>query len=667
MKLSVIIINYNVKYFLEQCLLSVFKALDGIAGEVIVVDNNSVDGSVEMLKKKISLINLIANSSNEGFSKANNRGIRQSKGEYILLLNPDTVVEENTFRKVLQFMDEHADAGALGVKMIDGSGKFLPESKRGLPTPAVAFYKISGLAKLFPHSRTFGKYHLSFLGEDKINRVDVLSGACMFIRKSVLEKSGLLDEDYFMYGEDIDLSYRIQKAGFYNYYFPEARIIHYKGESTKKTSVNYVFMFYRAMIVFARKHFSSGNAFWFSFLINTAIYFRAAFAIAGRIWKKFFFPFLDAALLFSGIYLLQVWWSKNLAVNYPSEFFIYVLPSYIVIWLTTIFFSGGYDAPVRISKIVRGIVTGTLIILVIYALLPETYRFSRALILLGAVWAIISTASLRLLLNLLPYKIFSLASGTSRRLLIAGSAAESKRVLSLLNLTGTRTNFIGFADAEKNNGSTGDTADEDFQRYHLGSINRLGDIAEVYRADEIIFCAADIPSRTIIASMSQITGREIDFKIAPPESMYIIGSRSIDNPGELYVVDVNAISRPVNRRNKRVLDLAASVFFFLASPLLLFFQKRPAGFYPNVFNVITGKKTWVGYSANHEIQSGKSFSGNALPSIRSSVFSTSDIIASHVADIKNPEKLDQLYAKDYHVSNDVRIILKNWRELGVSR
>lgn len=666
MKLSVIIVNYNVKYFLEQCLLSVFKALDEIEGEVIVVDNNSVDGSVEMLKKKFPLIHLIANNSNEGFSKANNKGIRQSKGEYVLLLNPDTVVEEDTFRKVLKFMDEHADAGALGVKMIDGSGKFLPESKRGLPTPAVAFYKISGLAKLFPRSRSFGKYHLSFLNPDEINRVDVLSGACMFIRKSALEKSGLLDEDYFMYGEDIDLSYRIQKAGFHNYYFPQTRIIHYKGESTKKSSVNYVFMFYRAMIVFARKHFSSGNAFWFSFLINSAIYFRAAFAIAGRVWKNIFFPFLDAAVLYTGIYLLQAWWSKNLVVNYPAEFFLYALPSYIAIWLVTVFFSGGYDAPVRISKIVRGIVTGTLIILVIYALLPEHFRFSRALILLGSVWAIISTVSLRLLLNLLPNKFFSLDSGTSKRLLIAGSAAESKRVLSLLNLAGTRTNFIGYADAEKNNNSNGETSDADFQQYHLGSINRLGDIAEVYRADEIIFCAANIPSQTIIACMSQITGREIDFKIAPPESMYIIGSHSIDNPGELYVVDVNAISRPVNRRNKRVLDLAASVFFFFASPLLILFQKRPAGFYSNIFKVITGKKTWVGYSANHEMQNEKKNSGTLLPSIRSSVFSTSDIIESRIADIKNSEKLDQLYAKDYHVSNDVRIILKKWRELGMS-
>ncbi|MBK6837941.1 MAG: glycosyltransferase family 2 protein [Bacteroidetes bacterium] len=260
MKLSVVIVNYNVKYFLEQCLHSVQKAAGGIETEIWVVDNNSVDGSVEMVREKFPSVKIIANTDNKGFSKANNQAIHLSTGDYVLLLNPDTVVEEDTFRKMLQFMDAHPDAGGLGVKMIDGTGKFLPESKRGLPTPTVAFYKIFGLSALFPKSKTFGKYHLGYLDQNAINPVDVLAGAFMLIRKDVLQKIGLLDEDFFMYGEDIDLSYRITKAGYKNYYFPDARIIHYKGESTKKSSVNYVFVFYNAMIIFAKKHFSKSNA-----------------------------------------------------------------------------------------------------------------------------------------------------------------------------------------------------------------------------------------------------------------------------------------------------------------------------------------------------------------------------------------------------------------------
>jgi len=263
LKLSVVIVNYNVKYFLEQCLISVGKAISNIDAEVFVVDNNSVDGSCQMVRDKFPFVNVIENKINTGFSKANNQAIVQSKGEYLLLLNPDTVVEEDTFKKVVDFMDNHPQAGGLGVHMIDGNGKFLPESKRGLPTPAVAFYKIFGLSALFPKSKLFGQYHLGFLDKNKTNEVDVLSGAFMLLRKSVLDKIGLLDETFFMYGEDIDLSYRITKAGYKNYYFPETKIIHYKGESTKKSSVNYVVVFYKAMSIFAQKHFSQSNAAFF--------------------------------------------------------------------------------------------------------------------------------------------------------------------------------------------------------------------------------------------------------------------------------------------------------------------------------------------------------------------------------------------------------------------
>jgi GT2 family glycosyltransferase len=275
MQLSVIIVNYNVKYFLEHCLLSVLYASKNVKAEIFVVDNLSQDGSVEMVKEKFPWVKLIANKENVGFSKANNQAIKIAKGEYILLLNPDTVVEEACFNKVVSFMDQTPDAGAVGVKMIDGSGKFLPESKRGLPTPDVAFYKIFGLAALFPKSKRFGKYHLGFLDKNETHKVDVLAGAFMMVRKEIIEVTKGFDEVFFMYGEDIDLSYRIQKGGYNNVYFPETRIIHYKGESTKKSSVNYVFVFYKAMIIFAKKHFSQKNAKLFSFFIHLAIYFRA--------------------------------------------------------------------------------------------------------------------------------------------------------------------------------------------------------------------------------------------------------------------------------------------------------------------------------------------------------------------------------------------------------
>ncbi len=304
-KLSVVIVNYNVKHFIEQCLFSVLKASENIACEVFVVDNNSVDGSVTLIKEKFPQVNLIVNKTNTGFSVANNQALKIAKGEYVLLLNPDTVVQEDTFSKILAFMDEHPDAGGLGVKMLDGQGNFAPESKRGLPTPEVAFYKMFGFSRFFPKSKRFGKYHLSYLSEDELAEIDVMSGAFMLIRKTALDKIGFLDATFFMYGEDIDLSYRIKKAGYKNYYFPDTQIIHYKGESTKRSSLNYVVIFYKAMAIFSNKHFSGSNAFWFNALIHLAIFLKASLALLSRFFKAFTVPMIDFGIITFGLFFIK--------------------------------------------------------------------------------------------------------------------------------------------------------------------------------------------------------------------------------------------------------------------------------------------------------------------------------------------------------------------------
>ena len=339
-KIAVIIVNYNVEFFLEQCLNSVQKALENVSGQVFVIDNNSIDGSVEMVERKFPQFNLIANKDNKGFSKANNQGILLADAEYILLLNPDTVVEEDTFSKVIEYMDAHPKTGGLGVRMLDGKGQFLPESKRGLPSPAVAFYKIFGLSKLFPKSKKFGQYHAGHLSEFETNEIDILSGAFMLMRKEAIDKVGLLDEAFFMYGEDIDLSYRIQKGGYNNVYFPETRIIHYKGESTKKSSVNYVFVFYKAMIIFAKKHFSQKNAKLFSFFIHLAIYFRAFLAISARFIKQSFLPIVDFCFILFGFNILSNQWKVE-QISFPETITHIAFPAYALIWILSILFHGG--------------------------------------------------------------------------------------------------------------------------------------------------------------------------------------------------------------------------------------------------------------------------------------------------------------------------------------
>ncbi len=655
MKLSVVIVNYNVKYFLEQCLYSVAKAGTGIEMEVFVVDNNSVDGSVEMLRQKFPSVKVIANTVNTGFSKANNQAIRESSGEYVLLLNPDTLVEEDTFIKVIGFMDQHPDAGALGVKMIDGTGKFLPESKRGLPTPSVAFFKMTGLSGLFPKSKLFGRYHLGFLDQNKTWTVDVLAGAFMWLRRSVLEKTGLLDEDFFMYGEDIDLSYRITRAGYKNYYFPETRIIHYKGESTKKSSVNYVFVFYNAMVIFAKKHFSPGNASVFTFLIRFAIYMRAGLAVLLRLLKKLLLPATDFILMLAGFYFLKEYWSQNMNIHYPREYMFLAVPIYILIWIISVFFSGGYDRPLKLGKIIRGIITGTLLILVIYALLPEQYRFSRALILMGAAWASVAAISLRLLAGFLFPKSVALAGEAKKRLLIVGNEEEGTRVLSLLKLSDTSHNFIGFVKPMPSHGVSR-TSGSDFSNYYLGSSDKLIDIIEVYAIDEIIFCGKDVSSNQIMNYMSMNSGRQVEYKIAPPESLFIIGSSSVDNPGELYVIDINSIHRPLNIRNKRLLDILLCLSFICLLPFLLLLVKRPGGLLSNIFKVLNGRMSWVGYANN-------GMNSPLLPSIKPGIITPAEALHAEL-DQETKARLNSLYAKDYNVYKDLELIRKGWRNLG---
>lgn len=283
MKLSVIIVNYKVKHYLEQCLRSVAEASRGIAVEVIVVDNASGDGSVEYLRERFPDVTIIASEENLGFARANNLAIRNSHGQYVLLLNPDTIVAEDTFRDFISFMDSTPDAGGCGAYMLHTDGSFAPESRRGLPTPFVAFCKMSGLASLFPKSRTFGRYYMRYLSENEVNRIEIMSGAFMFLRRDALDKAGLLDEDFFMYGEDIDLSYRILKAGYNNYFLP-SRILHYKGESTVKSSYRYVHTFYRAMELFFNKHYAHYSIL-LSLPIKLAIWGRAMLAYAGNQFK----------------------------------------------------------------------------------------------------------------------------------------------------------------------------------------------------------------------------------------------------------------------------------------------------------------------------------------------------------------------------------------------
>ncbi|MEI6059182.1 MAG: glycosyltransferase [Bacteroidota bacterium] len=652
MKLSVIIVSYNVKHFLEQCLFSVRAAVTGINAEIWVVDNASVDGSVKMVKEKFPEAKCIGNEDNPGFARANNQAIRESRGEYILLLNPDTIVETDTFSKIITFMDSHPDAGGLGVKMVDGTGRFLPESKRGLPTPLVSFYKIFGFARLFPKSKTFNKYHLGYLDKDKTHQVEILAGAFMLMRKSVLDEVGLLDEDFFMYGEDIDLSYRIIKAGFHNYYYPDARIIHYKGESTKKGSLNYVFVFYNAMIIFARKHFSAKNAKLFSILINIAIYFRAFLSIVSRVLKNILLPLLDALLFYSGMALIARIWEQRVIYpwggHYPIELYLFVIPSFMAAWMLSIYYSGGYDKPLSLWRSYRGLIAGTILILVVYALLPEHFRFSRTLILTGSFWGLLALTISRLSMHLLHIGGYRINAGKNKRFAVVGEYPEVQRVADLLQKALANPGFIGLISS---------SVQQNDKNGFVGSLSQVKDIINIYKIDELIFCAKDMPAENIIDQMSALQHFEVEYKIAPPESMSIIGSNSIDTAGDLYVIDVNSIGKFQNRRSKRVFDVGISILLLLSYPVTLFITIHPINYLRNILAVILGFKAVTGYYPIEQHE-------HKLPDIRKGILYPTDVLDQQNPDIQTIARLNMLYARDYRIGNEFRLLYKGFRHLG---
>lgn len=650
MDISIVIVNYNVKYFIEQCLHSVLKARKNLTIEVLVVDNNSTDGSCALIRSKFPDLTLIENKENTGFSKANNQAIRMAQGKYILLLNPDTVIEEESLVRCFDFMENHPDAGGLGVKMIDGKGHFLPESKRGLPTPEAAFYKIFGFSKLFPHSPRFSRYHLGYLPNNETHEIEILSGAYMFMRKEALDKVGLLDETFFMYGEDIDLSYRILQGGYKNYYFPGTTIIHYKGESTKKGSINYVLVFYKAMIIFARKHFSTKHARAFTLLINLAIYLRAAISLVRRLFDRLLVPALEFAgmALVLNFVALPLWEHLKYGEHgiYPPEVVQWLIPVYTAIWLFMIFFFGGYEKPLLPRRSTRGIVIGTIIILLVYALLPEYFRFSRAFILIGMLGALATSFCIRLGLFLLqvPGQKVLFGRETTRNILV-GRCAEIRDTLLIMKNSEARVESIGIVSDEDCPG----LADR------LGDTSQLEEIVKTNKINEIVFCGKDIPSKTIIGYMLKLSAYNLSYKIKPPEGESIIGSNSIDTAGDFYVVNLNTIAQERNRRQKRMLDIALSILLGITWPVQLFIVRKPVHLLANIASVLLGYLTWVSYYQSAVV------TVFDLPPLKKGVLNPAGKEANPD---KSGERLNYNYARNYEVWKDISIVVNNYRHLG---
>ncbi|MEZ4755754.1 MAG: glycosyltransferase family 2 protein [Flavobacteriales bacterium] len=634
MELSVVIVNYNVKAYLEQCLRTVEKAMVGVTGEVFVVDNQSTDGSVEMVREKFPWVRLIANADNVGFSRANNQAIREARGDYVLLLNPDTVVGEDVFRKVIDFMNAHPKAGGLGVKMIDGTGHFLPESKRGLPTPQVAFFKIIGLTRLFPKSRLFGRYHLGHLPENEAAPIEILSGACMFLRKRTLDEVGLLDESFFMYGEDIDLSYRITLGGYENWYYPDARIIHYKGESTKKSSVNYVFVFYNAMAIFAKKHFTARSAGIFPALINGSIYLSAAAALVRRFMERTFLLLLDLLLVFATLALSPV-----VPQRWPiiQEVGVDVVIGAVVVGWTALF--GAYDRPLRPFAPVLAMVLPTLFLLGMRMFGPLEQEVTLDLLTMAGGWAVAATL-LRAVLFQLRIKGMGIRRKERERVLAVGTPAEARRTLALL----WQTHF-GLGRAV----SVEPDAPE-------AAVAPLRERIARERIGEVVFCAQDLGWSRIIRYLEQLRRRGTEFKIAQPGVSFIIGPSSIESLQDLFVLPAHSVKDPASQRNRRIVDLGVSLLVLLTFPLLAWSYAVPAQAARNAWAVLLGRRTWVGYAT--PLPTDRRLPGlphAVLPPVPAEELPPPGLLR---------DRVNILYAKDQHLWHDLRTVFRSWRSLG---
>jgi hypothetical protein len=368
--------------------------------------------------------------------------------------------------------------------------------------------------------------------------------------------------------------------------------------------------------------------------------------------NKLLLPLTDAAVIYAGTLLIVDYWESNVTYtvggHYPPLFLFGVLPAYIFIWLFSVLIAGGYDPPLRLRRILTGLLAGTVAILVLYALLPADFRFSRALIILSAIWGMISMTGIRFALNLAGFKNFKIGANPNKRYAIAGDTEESERVADLLRKTHVNPGFIGRVGIK----DTGKNSDG-----FIGNIAHLADIISIYKIDEVIFCARDIPAHRIIDTMSQLQRSQADFKIAPPESLAIIGSNSISTSGDLYVIDINSISKINNRRNKRIFDIAMSLILLSVSPVLMWITKNPPVFLLNIFRVLTGLRTWIGYAP-------VSTSGSALPSIHKGILNPTDLFPNREIDKETAGTLNMLYARDYRITNDLNIILRGFRRLG---
>lgn len=570
MDLSVIIVNYNVKEFIQNLIQSIYKAASSITYEIIIVDNASTDGSVEFLREKFPEIKIIANKSNLGFSKANNQGLKIAKGEYLILLNPDTLVREDTFTTMIDFFRNNPQAGLTGCKILNPDGTLQLACRRSFPGPWTSFCKVTGLSSLFPNSRLFARYNLTYLDENQTYEVDAISGSFMMFRREVYEKIGGLDEQFFMYGEDLDFCYRVQKSGYKIYYVHTTQIIHYKGESTKRSSLDENRIFYNAMHLFVKKHLST--SFLVELILQIAIFFTRIFAFLGK-RKLIVFPVLVDFLLF----VTSLYFSEKLYGffrewhGFPASTYmiVFIIPPFLHIITASL--TGVYKKnTISVFKNIVAIVYSFILLSSLTFFFKE-YAYSRGALILAYFILFFVLTFWRIVVKAL-YKVgVKHESYSHKRSLIVGTIDQFHIISEKLkgNHLDVRqiAGYIGLDFKEIGKKINDITV--------LGSIENIDKIIRSEKVNEVIFASGDMTYNEMMSVVSKCQNENAEFKLIGNDLDFIVGKSSVSILNETPLIELNYnISNPVKRAVKRSFDVILSLLvLFLIYPFIYLLNK----------------------------------------------------------------------------------------------
>ncbi|MDZ7413372.1 MAG: glycosyltransferase [candidate division KSB1 bacterium] len=569
-ELAIIIVSYNVRDFLQQALTSIRKATAGIDAEVWVVDNASTDGTAAMVRRSFPEVKLIANERNVGFAAANNQVLRQCRAKVVCLLNPDTVVQEDTFRTLLDFLRAHPEAGMVGCKILNPDGSLQHACRRSIPTPWVAFTKLVGLSRLFPRSRLFGRYNLTYLDPDQTHEVEAISGSFMMARCEAVEQVGLLDERFFLYGEDLDWCLRFKKRGWKIYYVPQTKIVHFKGESSRRSGFDNLRLFYQAMHLFVRKHFAQRSFSLLRWVLVVAIWLRAALSLLHRAAAVGAIPLLDLVLMYVGVTAAVGIWFGNL-VHLPS--FLAVNAFYSVVWLLSLAANGCYgERRYSSTAAATGVLAG-LVVNSAFTYFFKQYGFSRAVVLISGTLNLASISGWRVLVRLLPrlglpfHGTIGRSLMRKRTLLVGDRRSVQKLLQRLRSRFESAYEVVGVVSLE------GSEAGEEMEGVPvLQATGQLDELFRAHRVQEVIFSTDRIPYDRILELMDRANRSRVSFKLVPSNLDVIIGKASIDNLAEMPLVEVEyRFSRPWHRFLKRGLDVVLSLPALVAAgPVILY-------------------------------------------------------------------------------------------------